>query len=159
MDALAGHLPARLAPHLGIQTHILRMIVIRQKYVLGSQILQEGDHVAQLGIGSIVNERGTLDSVPRLELETLGGIVDDHDGAEVATQQTQVLHKYAIRLNAMVTEETGGDDMIRVHLVQQRICVLNVTEKRNANDAHARRVDHHLVELAHAVDELDRARS
>lgn len=71
----------------------------------------------KLGIERIINERNALDSIPRLELETLRRIVDDHNRAEITAEEAQVLHEYAFGHDAMVAEETGGYDMIRIHLV------------------------------------------
>ena len=96
MDGSAGLLFSRLVPHLGVQAHVLRIMPRTKTHILGSQILQEGNHVVQLRIGRVINERNALDSVPRLELEALGRIVNDHDGAQITTQKTQILHEHAI---------------------------------------------------------------
>ena len=106
----------RVLPHPHELSHVLALTLPRHTYRLLRQILQKGSHLAQLVVRHVVDERRALDSVSRLELEAHRRVIDDHDRAQVATQQSEVLHKHAVGNHAVIAEQTVGDEAFRIHL-------------------------------------------
>ena len=125
-------------------------------YRLLGQVLQKGNHLQELPVGHVVDERHALDSVHRLELVADGGVVDHHDGVQTSSQEPEVLDEDAAGVHAVVAEEACGDAVVGVHHVQEGIGVLEVRGEAMRHDLETRCVHDDLVDLAHASDELQR---
>jgi len=93
-----------IAPHVGNSPHV----------VDGAYALEEGPDLVQLAIVRIVDERGAVDGILRVEDVRAGRVVDDDALRQVAVQQAQVLDVVALVVDAGLAEQPGADGLVRV---------------------------------------------
>ena len=130
------------------------MKALQNNYRLLGQVLQERRHLQQLPVLKVVNERSALDPVLRLKLVARLAVVYNHHGLQLPTQQPQILHEHAVRVHAVLSEQAVGDAVVRIHLVQQGVGVLPISESPRNYLLQTRRVDHDFVKHAHALQKL-----
>ena len=129
-------------------------------YLLQRDCLEEFSNLIQLAVLHVIDEWSALNSIHWLKHEALSGIIDHNNWGQVASQKTEVFHENTVTYTAMVSEQAGSEQAIRIDQIEHWIGVLDdeFWDKTTYN-IHASSVSHDLVEFAHSLNELDSSRT